>query len=189
MQHPILVGRGPVLIPHASHQATFQQQVGKLLAAGDHLQTAWYQPAPIHLVFLTLGANSREDFARGLADLGTRIAWLRNNNLVYIKYAHKIKIYQCLQIACSLGVGSSGVDVFNKHKYTEMLVRPFLHILVSQCLQHVNRKGEQALSFFSFLPLLSLQHQNLFSFMLLTCTGGSPDSTKTPTRKAYHGFQ
>lgn len=187
---PHLGGKGPC--SRSSCQPSclaFLQQVDKLLAAGDHLQTARYQPASIHLFFLTLGAYSRADFPRGLADLGTRIAWLRNKVLVYIKYTHKIKIYQCLQIACSLSVGSSGVDVFNKHKYAEMLVRPFSPlILVSWCLQHVNRKEEQGFSSSSFLPLLNLKHQNLFSFTLLTRAGGSPDSTETPARQGYHMF-
>lgn len=47
--------------------------------------------APTHLFSVTLGASSRADFPTGLADLGTRIAWLRNKVLVYIKYTHKIK--------------------------------------------------------------------------------------------------
>lgn len=169
MQHPpSWQERGLVLGPHVWPFCSKQGSSG----CWGHPQAARHPSASMHLFFVTLGANSRADFPTGLADLRTRIAWLRNKVLVYTKYTHKIKTYQCLQIACSLSVGSSGVDVFNKHKYAEMLVRPFPPlILVSWCLQHVNRKEEEGFSSSSFLPLLNLKHQNPFSSTLLACAG------------------
>lgn len=80
-------GRDLILGPHVWLFCSKQGSSG----CWGHPQAARHPSAPTHLFFVTLGASSRADFPTGLADLGIRIAWLRNKVLVYIKYTHKIK--------------------------------------------------------------------------------------------------